>query len=106
MINFIKPWLLSYVVLFIFFVIKWEVCEKGLRGLPLGGCFKKKDLCKIELSAELATFLMAHHFHLKVTDQSWLLRLGHLLDVFFAMHEVSFSLQAEPLTVFVLSPEV
>lgn len=52
---------------------------------------RKKDLCKIELSAELATFLMDHHFHLKVTDQSWLYRLGHLLDVFFTMHEVSFS---------------
>lgn len=67
---------------------------------------KKKDLCKIELSAELATFLVNHHFHLKVTDQSWLYRLGHLLDVFCTMHEVSFSLQVEQLIVFVLSPEV
>lgn len=79
---------------------------KGLCGPLLDGCFKKKDLCNIELSAELATFLMDHHFLLKVTDQSWLSRLGHLLDVFFTMHEVSFSLQAEQLVVFVLSPEV
>lgn len=106
MINFIKPWLLSYTVLFIFFVIKWEVREKGLCGLLLDDCFKKNDLRNIELSAELASFLMDHHFHLKVTDQPWLLRLGHVLDVFFTTHEVSFSLQAEQLVVFVLSPEV
>lgn len=94
MIYFIKPWLLSY-IFFTVSVMTWKVHIKGLCWLLTDG----RDLCKIELSAELATFLMDHHFYLEVADQSWFFRLGHLSDAFFKMHEAQQGL------VFVLSPE-
>lgn len=50
--------------------------------LPIDDCFKKKDLYKIELPAELAAFLIAYLFSLQVIDKSWLFRLGHLSDIF------------------------
>lgn len=57
---------------------------------------------------ELAALVMDHKFLLKVrlSDKPWLLRLAYLTDISININEVTLSLQAKHITIFVVNDNI